>query len=142
MPSATADMTATADRILETTRVFAVVGASDKPWRASHDVMQSLLATGYDVIPVNPEVDEVLGLQAYPDLASIPDDITVDVVDIFRRSSLAGTHVDEAIARGVGAVWLQLGVIDQAAADRARAAGLDVVMDRCPVIELARRARA
>jgi uncharacterized protein len=142
MPSATDDMTTTADRILDTARVFAVVGASDKPWRASHDIMQTLLARDYDVIPVNPEIDEVLGLRTYPDLASIPDDIQVDVVDIFRRSSLAGAHVDEAIARGAGAVWLQLGVIDHAAADRARAAGLDVVMDRCPAIEFARRARS
>jgi uncharacterized protein len=142
MPGATADMTVTADRILDTAKVFAVVGASDKPWRASHDIMQVLLAHGYDVIPVNPEIDEVLGMQVYPDLASIPDEITIDVVDIFRRSSLAGAHVDEAIERGAKAVWLQLGVIDQAAAGRARAAGLDVVMDRCPAIEFARRARS
>jgi len=135
-------MTVTADRILDTAKVFAVVGASDKPWRASHEIMQVLQANGYEVIPVNPEIDEVLGMRAYPDLASIPDDVTVDVVDIFRRSSLAGGHVDEAIARGVKAVWLQLGVIDHAAAERARAAGLDVVMDRCPAIEFARRARS
>lgn len=141
VPSTT-DTTTIADRILDTATVFAVVGASDKSWRASHDVMQVLQANGYQVIPVNPKIDEVLGMPAYPDLASIPDDIQIDVVDIFRRSSQAGAHVDEAIARGAKAVWMQLGVIDHAAAERARAAGLDVVMDRCPAIELARRARS
>ncbi|MEX2486866.1 MAG: CoA-binding protein [Nitriliruptoraceae bacterium] len=134
-------MTATADRILERAHVFAVVGASPKPERPSHHVMQVLIDHGYEVIPVTPRADTVLGRRAYPDLAAIPDTATVDVVDIFRRSALAGAHVDEAIDLGISAVWLQLGVIDDAAAERARAAGLDVVMDRCPAIELARRAR-
>ncbi len=135
------DVTATADRILDRARVFAMVGASPSPWRASHGVLQTLLDHGYEVIPIRPGVDEVLGLRAYPDLASVPAEVTIDVVDIFRRSDRAGTHVDEAIVRGARAVWLQLGVIDHAAADRARAAGLDVVMDRCPAIELDRRRR-
>lgn len=133
------DEVATADRILDRARTFAVIGASAKPWRASHRVMQTLLGHGYTVIPITPQADTVLDQQAYPDLASVPDEITIDVVDIFRRSDLAGTHVDEAIERGVSAVWLQLGVIDDAAAARAREAGLEVVMDRCPAIELARR---
>lgn len=134
-----AAVTATADRILDQARVFAMVGASPSPWRPSHGVLQTLLDHGYEVIPIRPGVDEVLGLRAYPDLASVPEEVTIDVVDIFRRSDRAGAHVDQAIARGVTAVWLQLGVIDHAAADRARAAGLDVVMDRCPAIELGRR---
>ena len=136
-----AEVTATADRILDRARVFAMVGASPSPWRPSHGVLQTLLGHGYEVIPIRPGVDEVLGLRAYPDLASVPAEVTIDVVDIFRRSDRAGAHVDEAIARGARAVWLQLGVIDHAAADRARAAGLDVVMDRCPAIELDRRRR-
>jgi predicted CoA-binding protein len=86
------------------------------------------------VIPVNPAVDEVLGERCFPSLEAVPE--PVDVVDVFRRSSEAGAHVDEAIAIGAAAVWLQLGVIDEAAAERARAAGLRVVMDRCPAIEL------
>ncbi|MFP4310456.1 MAG: CoA-binding protein [Nitriliruptoraceae bacterium] len=133
------EMTATADRILDRARVFAVVGASPSVHRPSHGVMRTLLDHGYEVIPIRPGVEEVLGRRAYPDLASVPAEIDIDVVDIFRRSDRAGRHVDEAIARGVGAVWLQLGVIDEAAATRARDAGLDVVMDRCPAIELRRR---
>ena len=133
--------TVTADRILDTARTFAVIGASDDPSRPSHGVMATLLAHGYEVIPVTPTVNEVHGRRAYPDLASIPEDVEVDVVDIFRRSDHAGVHVDEAIERGTAAVWLQRGVIDEPARDRAAAAGLDVVMDRCPAIELRRRTR-
>lgn len=132
--------TATADRILDRYHHFAVVGASPDPGRPSHGVMGVLQRNGYTVVPVNPRVREVRGLTAYPDLASVPGPI--EVVDIFRRSEAAGAHVDEAIACGAKAVWLQLGVIDEAAAQRARAAGLDVVMDRCPAIELSRRTRA
>jgi uncharacterized protein len=90
------------------------------------------------VIPVNPNVDEVLGERAYPSLADVPAAEEVEVVDVFRRSEDAGAHVDEAIAAGASAVWLQLGVIDDAAIERARAAGLRAVMDRCPAIELPR----
>jgi predicted CoA-binding protein len=88
------------------------------------------------VIPVNPNCDDVLGERAYARLEDVPE--PVDVVDVFRRSDAAGAHVDEAIAIGAKAVWLQLGVIDEDAAQRAREAGLQVVMDRCPAIELPR----
>lgn len=131
------EVTTTAHRILGRYRVFAVVGASPNPERPSHGVMGVLERHGYTVVPVNPRADEVRGRPAYPDLASVPEPI--DVVDIFRRPEAAGAHVDEAIAAGAKAVWMQLGVVDEAAAQRARAAGLDVVMDRCPAIELARR---
>jgi predicted CoA-binding protein len=89
-------------------------------------------------VPVNPLVEEVLGERAWPSLAAVPSELGVEVVDVFRRSSLAGGHVDEAIATGARGVWLQLGVFDEAAAARARAAGLAVVMNRCPAIELSR----
>jgi uncharacterized protein len=127
------------DHVLTHHRTFAVVGASPRVERASHGVMGVLERQGYDVIPVNPNADEVRGERSYPDLASIPDDIEVDVVDIFRRSEAAGQHVDEAIAIGSKAVWMQLGVVDEAAAERARQAGVLVIMDRCPAIELGQR---
>jgi len=132
------DPTTTARRILDRARTFAVVGASDRPHRPSHGVIGTLLSHGYTVVPVTPNADEVHGLHTYPDLASIPSDIEVDVVDIFRRSDRAGQHVDEAIEIGAKAVWMQLGVVDETAARRATDAGLDVVMDRCPAIELNR----
>jgi predicted CoA-binding protein len=127
---------ATARRILETYRTFAVVGCSPDPTRPSHSVARFLLSRGYRVIPVNPGVARLLDRRCYPDLRSIPE--PPEVVDIFRRADLAGAHVDEAIAVGAKAVWMQLGVIDEAAAERARSAGLDVVMNRCPAIEYAR----
>lgn len=133
-----ADVDAAAAFVLDNFRVFAVVGASPRTWRPSSGVMQTLIAHGYDVIPVNPTCEEVLGRVCYPDLRSIPASAGVEVVDIFRRSELAGDHVDEAIEVGARAVWMQLGVIDDAAAQRARDAGLAVVMDRCPAIELSR----
>ena len=86
-------------------------------------------------IPIRPDCDEVLGERCYPTLASVPADTPIDVVDVFRRSEAAGGHVDEAIAIGARAVWLQLGVIDEDAAQRASVAGLDVAMDCCPKIE-------
>jgi uncharacterized protein len=92
---------------------------------------------GYEVVPVNPNADTVRQHEAYADLGSVP--VEVDVVDIFRRSDAAGRHVDEAIEIGAKAVWMQLGVIDEDAAARAREAGLLVVMDRCPAIELGQR---
>ena len=123
-------------RVLTEHRTWAVVGCSPDPFRDSHRIAALLQARGYRVIPVNPAVDEVLGERAYASLHELPE--PPDVVDIFRRSDHAGRHVDEAIDVGAKAVWLQLGVIDVAAAERARAAGLDVVMDRCPAIELPR----
>ncbi len=100
--------------------------------------MRVLLEHGYHVIPITPRAERVLGLPTYPDLSSIPQDVHIDVVDIFRRSEHAGAHVDEAIDIRATAVWLQLGVIDHAAAEQARQAGLEVIMDRCPAIELRR----
>jgi hypothetical protein len=128
----------TVRRLLETSRTWAVVGCSPDPYRTSHEIAAFLLQRGYDVIPVHPDGGEILGRPCYPDLASIPDDVTIDVVDVFRRSEQAGAHVDEAVAVGAKAVWMQLGVVDLAAAERGRAAGLDVVMDRCPKIEIPR----
>jgi predicted CoA-binding protein len=122
--------------ILTGTRVWAVVGCSPDPTRDSHRIASMLQRRGYTVIPVNPLATEVLGERCYPTLETVPQ--PVEVVDVFRRASVAGTHVDEAIAVGAQAVWMQLGVIDEAAAERGRAAGLRVVMDRCPAIELPR----
>jgi predicted CoA-binding protein len=122
--------------ILKTYKTFAVVGLSDRPERPSHSVAAFLLSRGYQVVPVNPALAEVLDQTCYPDLKSIP--FPIDVVDIFRRSELVGPIVEDAILIGAKVVWMQLGVIDERAAARGRAAGLEVVMDRCPVIELRR----
>jgi predicted CoA-binding protein len=127
--------------LLTSTRTWAIVGCSPDPSRDSHRVAALLQHSGFTIIPVNPAADRILGERAYPSVAEIPQDIAVDVVDVFRRSDAAGKHVNEAIARRVKGVWLQLGVIDHAAAARARAAGLKVVMDRCPAIELPRLER-
>jgi len=126
--------------LLEETSTWAVVGLSPDPRRDSHRIAAMLQRRGKRVIPVNPHADEVLGERAYAALGELPDDAAVDVVDVFRRSADAGAHVDEAIAIGARGVWLQLGVIDEAAAQRARDAGLLVVMDRCPAIEWPRLA--
>jgi predicted CoA-binding protein len=126
------------EAILTGTRTWAVVGCSPDPRRDSHRIAALLQRRGYRVIPVNPAVEEVLGERCYARLDEIEE--PVEVVDIFRRSDAAGAHVDEAIAIGARAVWMQLGVIDHAAAGRARSAGLRVVMDRCPAIELPRLA--
>ena len=122
----------TARRILTSYRRWAVVGWSPRATRYSHRVALFLESRGYEVFRVNPNAcgEEPL---CVPDLHSLPE--PVEVVDVFRRSDAAGAHVDEAIAIGAKAVWMQLGVIDEAAAERARAAGLDVVMDRCPAID-------
>jgi predicted CoA-binding protein len=126
--------------LLTTTRTWAVVGCSPDPARDSNRIAAMLKRRGFTIVPVNPRETEILGEPCYPSVAEIPDDITIDVVDVFRRSEAAGVHVDEAIARGVAGVWLQLGVIDREAEKRARRAGLRVVMDRCPAIELPRLA--
>jgi predicted CoA-binding protein len=121
---------------LTETRTWAVVGCSPNRHRDSHRIAALLQRRGFRVIPVNPAAGELLGERCYPSLDDIPEAEGVEVVDIFRRASVAGAHVDEAIAIGARAVWMQLGVIDHEAAARARAAGLRVVMDRCPAIEL------
>ena len=135
MTVAAGEPEAVARHILESYRTFAVVGCSPEAHRPSHSVARFLQARGYRVIPINPNCDQVLGERAYARLADVPAEEGVEVVDVFRRSEHAGAHVDEAIDAGARAVWMQLGVIDHAAADRARAAGLDVVMDRCPAID-------
>ena len=119
----------TIQRILDDCRTIAVVGLSSDPLRPSNSVSAYMRRHGYNVVPVNPNETEVFGEKAYANLASVPQEI--DLVDVFRRSEEAGTAVDQAIAVGAKAVWLQEGVIDQAAAQRAFAAGLLVVMDRC-----------
>ena len=114
-------------------RNIAVVGLSDKPSRPSYGVARYLKEQGYRIIPVNPNITEALGEKAYPDLISVPDPI--DLVDIFRRSSQVGPVVDEAITKGVQTIWMQLGIVDEAAAARARDAGITVIMNRCTLIE-------
>jgi predicted CoA-binding protein len=126
--------------LLTTTRTWAVVGCSPDPARDSNRIAAMLKHRGFTIVPVNPRETEILGEPCYATVADIPDDVAIDVVDIFRRSESAGVHVDEAIARGATGVWLQLGVIDREAEKRARHAGLRVVMDRCPAIELPRLA--
>ncbi len=124
-------------------KTIAMIGASPKPWRDSYRVMEFLQARGYRVLPINPAFagQELLGETVLASLEEVSG--PVDLVDIFRNSEAAGAVVDEALAHqqrlGLKAVWMQLGVIDVAAAERACQAGLQVVMDRCPKIELARR---
>ena len=121
--------TETIQRILEDCRTIAVVGLSSNPGRASNSVAGYMRRQGYSVIPVNPNEAQVFGEKSYPALADVP--VKVDLVDIFRRSEEAGGAVDEAIKVGAKAIWLQEGVIDDHAAQRALDAGLLVVMDRC-----------
>ena len=113
--------------------VWAVVGLSNDRSRAAYGVAAFLQAQGRRIVPVHPRAETVHGEPGYRRLSDIPFD--VDVVDLFVRSELAGPVVDEAVEKGVTAVWMQLGVLDAAAAERAEAAGLAVVMDRCPKIE-------
>jgi predicted CoA-binding protein len=127
----------TINQILDECRTIAVVGLSSSPMRPSNGVARYMKQKGYRVIPVNPNEESVFGEKAYPTLADVPDKI--DLVDIFRRSEEAGAAVDEAIRLGAKAVWLQEGVIDPPAAQRAQDAGLLVVMDLCWLKEHARR---
>jgi predicted CoA-binding protein len=124
--------------LLTNARTIAMVGASDRPDRPSHGVMRALQAHGYRVIPVNPNItgEHLHGEFVWRELGQIG--VPIDIVDIFRRSDAAGEAVDQAIATGAKAVWMQLGVIDEGAAGRAEAAGLQVVMDRCIKIEMLR----
>ncbi len=113
-----------------------MVGLSSNPFRPSHFVAVYLISEGYDVIPVNPRETAVLGRKAYPSLTEVPGPI--EVVDIFREPSAVPAIVEEAIAVGAKVIWMQLGVVNEAAAQRARDGGLEVVMDRCMKIEHAR----
>lgn len=118
-------------------KAWAVVGLGDNPERAAYGVAALLIAKGHQVIPVHPLAKPVHGQKAYAQLADIP--FPVDVVDVFVNSSLAGAVADQAISIGAKGVWFQLGVIDQGAYDRVKAAGLSMVMDRCPAIEYGKR---
>ncbi|WP_380781449.1 CoA-binding protein [Sphingomonas sp. R86520] len=133
-------LTADADikSLLEGARTIALIGASDRPDRPSYGVMAKLQAHGYRVIPVNPQItgEHIHGEFVFRDLSQLGDPI--DIVDIFRNSAAAGEAVDQAIAAGAKAVWMQLGVVNEDAAARAEAAGLQVVMDRCPAIDIPR----
>ena len=129
----------TIQRILDECRTIAVVGLSSDPFRPSNSVSAYMKRHGYRVIAVNPNETSVFGEKAYPDLFAVPEKI--ELVDVFRRSDEAGKAVDEAISVGAKAVWLQEGVIDKAAAQRALDAGLLVVMDRCWLKEHARARR-
>jgi len=120
-------------RILQDTRTIAVVGLSPKPHRPSNQVARYLLAAGYTVIPVNPGQDAILGLVCYPDLRAVP--VPVDMVDIFRRPEAVQPIVQDAIAIGARYIWMQEGIVNEAAAAEAEAAGLAVVMDRCTKID-------
>jgi uncharacterized protein len=124
--------------LLERAQTIAVVGLSDRPDRPSHSIARFLQQQGYRVLPVNPHLrGPVLGEQPYASLRDIAEH--VDIVDVFRRSEFVAGVVEDAIAIGAGAVWMQLGVVDAAAAHRAEDAGLGVVMDRCIAVEYRRQ---
>jgi predicted CoA-binding protein len=133
---------ATVERLLRGSGTWAVVGLSQDRSRDAYSIAALLQRIGQRVIPVHPRAVEVHGEPGYRTLADIPDGTHVDVVDCFVNSSRVGRVVDDAIAErerlGIGAIWMQLAIVDEAAADRARAAGLDVVMDACPAIEAPR----
>lgn len=116
-------------RLLENAKTIAVVGLSPRADRPSHGVAAAMQSFGYRIVPVCPAVDEVLGEQAYPDLDHLPG--PVDIVDVFRAPEYVDGIVDQCIAHRLPALWLQEGVVDEAAAERARKAGIVVVMDRC-----------
>ncbi len=119
--------------ILQRSKTIAVVGLSPNPSRDSYEVAEYLQHAGYRIIPVNPKATEILGEKAYPDLRSIPD--RIDVVDIFRRPETVPEIVDEAIEVGVKTIWMQLGVVNEQAAQKAERAGMEVVMNRCMLRE-------
>jgi predicted CoA-binding protein len=126
-------------RILESAKTIAVVGASVKPWRDSNSIMQFLLQVGYIVFPVNPNYSEVLGTRCVPLLSEVSEKI--DIVDVFRRSDAVGPIVDEAIAVAAKTLWMQVGVVNEEAADKAERAGLNVIMDRCIRVDYQRLIR-
>lgn len=126
-----------AEQILRSYRTWAVVGLSSRPWRASFGVSRFLLSQGYEIVPIHPNETLVHGRTVYRDLLAVPDDLRarIEVVDLFRRSELVLPHVEEAIAVGARAVWMQLDVWNEEAAQLAEEAGLLVVMNRCPAID-------
>ena len=121
------------NKILTTSKTIAVVGLSDNPERDSYGIAAYLKAQGYCIIPVNPNATQILGEKSYPDLKSIPE--KVDLVNIFRKPEAIPNIVDEAIQIGAKAVWMQLGIVHLEAAEKARKAGLQVVMDKCIAVE-------
>lgn len=129
--------------LLSTTRRIAVIGASDDPSRPSNDVFRNLIRSGFDCVPVNPNVASVEGLRSYVTLQeAVAATGPVDIVDVFRRAELCEPHAREAVEVGARCLWLQLGIVDWASARIAHDAGLAVVMDRCLWVEWRRRARA
>ena len=118
--------------MLQKIRTIAIVGLSDKPDRPSHEVASYLQSQGFRIIPVNPNITDVLNEKAYPNLLAVPRDIKIDIVDIFRKSDQVLPHVEEVIERGdVRTIWMQEGVVNEEAAALARKNGLDVIMDFC-----------
>ena len=134
-----ADTTATMADILTRYRTVAVVGLSPKPHRDSHEVSRYMQAHGWRVIPINPNASEILGERVYPTLTEAARDHTIELVNVFRNSDDVPPVVDEAIAIGAKAIWLQLGVAHDVAAAQAHAAGLQVVQNKCLKVEHARR---
>ncbi len=126
--------------ILAAAKTIAVVGASSKPWRDSHRIAQYLKDQGYSVIPVNPTYESIDGEKCYPDLKSVA--VAIDIVDVFRNPDAVDAVVDDAIAAKAKIVWLQLGVINEGAAQKAERAGLKVVMDHCIAIDHSRLVRS
>lgn len=121
------------EELLRSAKVIAVVGCSDRPYRDSYHIAEYLIDAGYTVYPVNPTIESALGRRAYPDVKSIPE--RVDIVDVFRNPVYVPEVVDDAIAAGAGAIWLQLGVGNPDGEEKARAAGLDVVSEHCIAVE-------
>ncbi len=127
----------TVDRMLDEAKTWAIVGLSGDPRRTAYEIAAALQRAGKRIVPIHPDAPMVLGEQGYAALADVP--FPIDVVDVFRRSEFAGQFADEAVAIGAGGVWFQLGVIDEGAFERTRAAGVPMVMDTCPLIEWRKR---
>ena len=125
--------------VLSSSKTVAVVGLSDKRERPAYKTTKYLIAVGYKIIPINPRCEKVLGKKCYPDLVSVPEKI--DIVDIFRRSEYVGPVVDDAIKAGAGCIWMQEGIVNEEAAEKARNAGIPVIMDRCMYKEHAARVK-
>lgn len=126
------------DQMLDEAETWAIVGLSGDPGRTAYRIANALQQRGKRIVPIHPDAPVVLGEQGYPSLADVPFDI--DVVDVFRRSEVAGEFADQAVKIGAKGVWFQLGVVDEEAFERTRAAGVPMVMDTCPLIEWGKRA--